>query len=162
MVEVELGLEREDVLIKLAVVEDFGIKPPVVKVLYSPVELLVLNGCPLKGLPNPKGKNFWQVEGLVGWGSVDLFNVGEVPCAVVLAVAGDTSIVELFDPFCWNVGSLSEGDGERGEPIVSDIPIWSFDKGLLIIEKTGLANSRSSSSLSIAVLCSLFWAWTWC
>src|SRR6266478_8458287 len=84
VVEVELGFERKDVLVELAVAEDFGVKPPVIKVLYSPVELLVLNGCPLKGLPNPKGKNFCQVEGLVGWGSVDLFNVGEVPCAVVL------------------------------------------------------------------------------
>jgi len=50
----------------------------------------------------------------------------------------DTPIVELFDPFCWDVGSLSEGDSERGEPIVSDIPIWSLDEGLLVIEETGL------------------------
>ncbi len=63
VVEVELGLEGEDVLVELAVVEDFGVKPPVVKVLHSLAEFLVLNGCPLKGLPNPEGKNFCQVEG---------------------------------------------------------------------------------------------------
>ena len=44
MVEVELGLEGEDVLVELAVVEDFGVEPPVVKVLYSPSELLILYG----------------------------------------------------------------------------------------------------------------------
>ncbi len=32
----------------------------------------------------------------------------------------------------------SEGDGEGGKPIVSDIPVWSFDEGLLVIEETGL------------------------
>ena len=62
MVEVELGLEGEDVFVKLMVAEDFGVKPPVVKVPHSPAEFLVLNGCPLKGLPNPEGKNFWRVE----------------------------------------------------------------------------------------------------
>src|SRR6266403_1832688 len=47
-------------------------------------------------------------------------------------------VVELFDPFGGDIGSLSEGDSERGEPIVSDIPIWSLDKGLLVIKETGL------------------------
>ncbi len=37
MVEVELGFKREDVFVKLAVVEDFSVKPPVVKVPNSPV-----------------------------------------------------------------------------------------------------------------------------
>ncbi len=62
VVEIELGFEGEDVLVELAVTEDFGVKPPVVKVPYSPAELLVLNGCPLKGLPKPEGKNFCRVE----------------------------------------------------------------------------------------------------
>ncbi len=62
MVEVELGLEGKDVFIELAVAEDFSVKPPVIKVPYSPSELLVLNGCPLKGLLNPEGKNFCRVE----------------------------------------------------------------------------------------------------
>ena len=44
MVEVELGLEGEDVLVELSVAKDFGVKPPVVKVPYSPLELLILNG----------------------------------------------------------------------------------------------------------------------
>ncbi len=44
MVEVELGFEGEDVLIELVVSEDFGVKPPVVKVPYSPSELLILYG----------------------------------------------------------------------------------------------------------------------
>ena len=39
VVEVELGLEGEDVLVELTVAEDFGVKPPVVKVphCYEPV-----------------------------------------------------------------------------------------------------------------------------
>ncbi len=138
MVEVELGFEREDVLVELMVAEDFGVKPPVVKVPYSPAEFLVLNGCPLKGLLNPKGKNFCWVESLVRWGSVDLLDVGEVPCTVMFAIPCDMSVIELLDPLGGDVGPLPEGDGERGEPIVSDIPIWSFDKGLLIIEEMGL------------------------
>ena len=44
MVEVELGLEGQDVLVELAVSEDLGVKPPVVKVPYSPSELLILYG----------------------------------------------------------------------------------------------------------------------
>src|SRR6266436_3026867 len=71
VVEVELGLEGEDVFIELAVVEDFGIKPPVIKVLNSPVEFLVLDRCPLKGLLNPVGKNFWQVKSAVLGGGID-------------------------------------------------------------------------------------------
>ncbi len=44
VVEVELGLEGEDVLVELTVSEDLGVKPPVVKVPYSLSELLILNG----------------------------------------------------------------------------------------------------------------------
>ncbi len=44
MVEIELGLEGQDVLVELSVPEDFGVKPPVVKVLYRPSELLILYG----------------------------------------------------------------------------------------------------------------------
>ncbi len=44
VVEIELGFEGEDVLVELAVAEDFGVKPPVVKVPYRPSELLILNG----------------------------------------------------------------------------------------------------------------------
>jgi len=62
VVEVKLGFEGEDIFVELAVAEDLGIKPPVIKVPYSLAELLVLNGCPLKGLPNPEGKNFCRVE----------------------------------------------------------------------------------------------------
>src|SRR6266478_4364998 len=138
VVEVELGLEGEDVLVELAVAEDFGVKPPVVKVPYSPAEFLVLNGCPLKGLPNPEGKNFWWVEGFVDRGSIDLLDIGEVPCAVVLAVPCDSSVIELFDPFGQDIGPFSKGDSERGEPIISDIPIQSFDKGLLIVKEMRL------------------------
>ncbi len=58
VVEVELGLEGEDVLVELTVAEDFGIKPPVVKVPYHPSELLILNGCALEGFADPEGKNF--------------------------------------------------------------------------------------------------------
>jgi len=138
VVEIKLGLEGEDVFIELMVVEDFGIKPPVVKVPDSPVELLVLNRCPLKGFPNPVGKNFWWIEcGILG-GGVNLLDVGEIPCPIVLAVPHDASIVKLFDPFGRDIGSLPEGDSECGEPIVSDIPVWSLDEGLLVIEETGL------------------------
>ena len=98
VVEVKLGLEREDVLVKLAVVEDFGVKPPVVKVPNSLVELLVLDRCPLKGLPNPVGKNFWWVESAVEGSNIYLFDVGEVPCTVVLAIPHNASVIELFDP----------------------------------------------------------------
>jgi len=35
MVEVELGLEGEDVLVELVVAEHLGIEPPVVEVPYS-------------------------------------------------------------------------------------------------------------------------------
>ncbi len=56
----------------------------------------------------------------------------------MLAVPRDTPVVELFDPFGGDIRPFSEGDSERGEPIVSDIPVWSFDEGLLIIEETGL------------------------
>ncbi len=138
VVEVELGLEGEDVFIELAVVEDFGVKPPVVKVLYSLVEFLILDGCPLKGFLKPKGKNFWRVESAVERGGIDLFDIGEVPCTIVLAVPHNASIVELFDPFGRDVRSFSQRDGEHGQPIVSDIPVRSFDKGLLIVEETGL------------------------
>ena len=114
MVEIELGLEGEDILVKLAVAEDFSVKPSVVKVPYSPVEFLILDGCPLKGFPKPKGKNFWRVESAVKGGGIDLFDVGEVPGTVVLAIPCNTSIIELFDPFGWDVGSLPQRDGERG------------------------------------------------
>src|SRR6266436_245891 len=138
VVEVELGLEGEDVLVELAVAEDFGIKPPVVKVPYRPSELLILYGRALEGLSDPEGQNLrWIERGILG-GSVNLFDVGEVACTVMLAVPCDTSIVELFDPFGRDVGPFPEGDGEHGEPIVSDIPVWSFDKGFLIVEETGL------------------------
>jgi len=99
VVEVELGLEGEDVFIELTVAEDLGIKPPVVKVPDSLAELLILNGCPLKGLLNPVGKNFWQVESAVLGSGIDFFDIGEIPCAIVLAVPHDVSIVELLDPF---------------------------------------------------------------
>ncbi len=138
MVEVELGLEGEDVLVELPVAEDFGVKPPVVKVPDSPAKLLVLDRCPLKGFPNPVGKNFWWVKSAVEGCGIDLFDVGEVPCTVVLAVPCDASIIELFDPLGRDVRPFAEGDGECGEPNVSDIPVWSLDKGLLVIEEMGL------------------------
>ena len=138
MVEVELGLEGEDVFIKLVVAEDLGVKPPVVKVPYSLAEFLILDGCPLKGFPKPKGKNFWRVESAVKGGSIDLLDVGEIPGAIVLTIPHNMSIIELFDPFGGDIGPFSEGDGECGEPIVSDIPVWSFDKGLLVIKEMGL------------------------
>src|SRR6266436_3618409 len=138
VVEVELGLEGEDVLVELAVAEDFGIKPPVVKVPYSPSELLILYGRALEGLLDPEGQNFcWIEHGILG-GGVNLLDVGEVTCAIVLAMPRDAPIVELFDPFCRDIGPFSEGDGERGKPIVSDIPVWSLDEGFLVIEETGL------------------------
>src|SRR6266436_7197174 len=139
VVEVELGLEGEDVFVELAVSEDLGIKPPVVKVPYSPSELLILNGQALEGFPNPEGKNLcWIEHGILG-GSVNLLDIGEVPCPVVLAMPCDAPVVELFDPLCWDIGPLPKGDGKGGEPIISDIPVWSFDKGLLIVEETGLS-----------------------
>ena len=136
MVEVKLGFEGEDIFVELAVLEDFGVKPPVVKVPYRLSELLILNGRALEGLPDPEGQNFcWIERGILG-GGVNLLDVGEVPRSVMLAVTCDASIVELLDPLGWDVGSLSEGDSERGEPIVSDIPVWSLDEGLLIVEET--------------------------
>ncbi len=114
MVEVELGLEGEDVFIELVVAEDLSVKPPVVKVPYSPAEFLILDGCPLKGFPKPKGKNFWWVESTVKRSSIDLLDVGEVPSTVVLAIPCNASIIELFDPFGRDVGSLSQRDGECG------------------------------------------------
>ncbi len=138
MIEVELGLEGEDVLVELTILEDFGVKPPVVKVPYSPLELLILNGLALEGFPDPEGQNFcWIERGILG-GGVNLFDIREVACPVVLALPRDMAIVELLDPLGRNVGSFSKGDRERGEPIVSDIPIRSLDKGLLVIEETGL------------------------
>src|SRR6266436_7189142 len=98
MVEVELGLEGEDVFIELSVVEDLSVKPPVIKVPNSLVELLVLDRCPLKGLPNPVGKNFWWVESAVEGSNIYLFDVGEVPFTVVLAIPHNASVIELFDP----------------------------------------------------------------
>ncbi len=98
MVEVELGLEGEDVFVKLSVAEDLSVKPPVIKVLNSPAELLVLDRCPLKGLPNPVGKNFWWVESFVTGGGIDFFNIGEIPCTVVLTIPCNASVIELFDP----------------------------------------------------------------
>jgi len=56
----------------------------------------------------------------------------------MLAVPRDMSIVELFDPLGRDIGPFSEGDGEGGEPIVSDIPVWSLDEGLLIVEEARL------------------------
>ena len=103
MVEVKLGLEGEDVFVELTVAEDLSIKPPVVKVLDSLVELLVLDRCPLKGLPNPVGKNFWWVKSTVEGGGIDLLDVGEIPCTIMLAVPCDAPIVKLFDPFGGNV-----------------------------------------------------------
>src|SRR6266478_410071 len=114
VVEVELGLEGEDVFVKLTVVEDFGIKPPVVKVPYSPAEFLILDGCPLKGFPKPKGKNFWWVESAVKGGGIDLFDVGEVPGTIVLTIPCNVSIIELFDPFGQDVRPFPQGDGEGG------------------------------------------------
>src|SRR6266403_3283872 len=138
MVEVKLGLEGEDVLVELAVSEDLGVKPPVIKVPYSLLELLILNGRALEGFPNPEGKNLrWIEHGILG-GGINLLDVGEVARSVVLAVPCDAPIVELFDPFGRDVGPFSEGNGKCGESIVSDIPVWSFDKGLLIVEETGL------------------------
>ncbi len=75
-------------------------------------------------------------------GSVDLFDIGEVSCAIVFAVPRDTPIVELFDPLGRDIRSLSKGDSECGEPIVSDIPVWSLDKGLLIVEETRLGELK--------------------
>ncbi len=114
MVEVELGLEGEDVLIELAVVEDLGVKPPVVKVPYSPAEFLILDGCPLKGLPDPKGKNLWWVESAVKGGGIDLLDVGEVSGAFVLTILCNMSIIELFDPLGQDVGPFPQGNGEGG------------------------------------------------
>ncbi len=100
MVEVELGLEGEDVLVELTVSKDLGVKPPVVKVPYSLSELLILNGRALEGFPDPEGQNFcWIERGILG-GSVNLLDVGEVPCSVVLAMACDAAVVELLDPLC--------------------------------------------------------------
>jgi len=70
------------------------------------------------------------------WDSIDFFDVGEVPCAVVLAIPCNASVVELFDPLGWDVRPLPKGDSERGEPLVSYIPLWRFDKGLLLVEET--------------------------
>src|SRR6266436_8203548 len=113
MVEVELGLEGEDVLVELMVSKDLGVKPPVVKVPYSLSELLILNGRALEGFPDPEGQNFcWIERGILG-GGVNLLDVGEVACPVVLAMPRDTSIVELLDPLGQDVGPFSKGDGER-------------------------------------------------
>src|SRR6266403_3525204 len=138
MVEVELGFEGQDVLVELAVSEDFGTKPPVVKVPYRPSELLILYGRALEGFPDPEGQNLRWIEcGILG-GGVNLLNVGEVTCPIMFAVSRDTPIIELLDPFSRDVGSFPEGDGERGEPIVSDIPVRSLNEGLLIVEEAGL------------------------
>ncbi len=56
----------------------------------------------------------------------------------MLAISCNVPVIELLYPFGWDIGSLPEGDSERGEPIVSAIPVWSLDEGLLIIEKTRL------------------------
>ncbi len=92
VVEVELSFEREDVLVELAVSEDFGVKPPVVKVPYSPSELLILYGRALEGLLDPEGQNLrWIERGILG-GSVNLLDIGEVPCPVVLAMPALTKV----------------------------------------------------------------------
>src|SRR6266403_2724017 len=138
MVEVELGFEGQDVLVELAVSEDFGTKPPVVKVPYRPSELLILYGRALEGFPDPEGQNLRWIEcGILG-GGVNLLDVGEVACSVVLAVPCNAPIIELLNPLSGDVGPFPEGDGECGEPIVSDIPVRNLDEGLLIIEEAGL------------------------
>src|SRR6266481_1845858 len=86
VVEVELGFEGEDVLVKLAVAEDFGVKPPVVKVPYRPSELLILNGRALEGFPDPEGQNLRWIEHRILGGGVNLLDVGEVAHTVVFAV----------------------------------------------------------------------------
>ena len=92
----------------------------------------------MEGLPDPEGQNFCWIERGILRGSVNLLDVGEVTCPIVLAVPHDASIVKLFDPLGWNIGPFPEGDGKGGKPNVSDIPVWSLDKGLLVIEETGL------------------------
>src|SRR6266481_658640 len=114
VVEVKLGFEGEDVFVELVVAEDLSVKPPVVKVPYSPAEFLILDGCPLKGFLKPKGKNFWWVESAVKGGGIDLLDVGEVPGAVMLAIPCNTSIIKLFDPFGRDIRPFPQGDGEGG------------------------------------------------
>ncbi len=92
----------------------------------------------MEGFPDPEGQNLHWIERRILGGSVNLFDVGEVARAIMLAMPGDAPIVELFDPLCGDVGSFPEGDGEGGKPIVSDIPVWSLDEGLLVIEEMGL------------------------
>ena len=97
-----------------------------------------MDRCPLKGLPNPVGKNFWQVESTVLGSGIDFFNIGEVPCTVVLTVPCDASIIKLFDPLDGDIQSFSKGNAECGEPVIRYIPFRGFNKGLLVIEETGL------------------------
>ncbi len=67
-----------------------------------------------------------------------LLNIGEVPSSIMLPIPCDVSIVELFDLFSGDISSFSKGYGKCGEFDVFDIPFWSFDKGFLVIEETGL------------------------
>ncbi len=53
MCEVKLGLVVENGFVKLTVSQDFSIEPPIVKGFDCFAEDLVLDGWPLKGLPNP-------------------------------------------------------------------------------------------------------------
>ncbi len=108
---VELGLVVEDALVKLTVLEDLSVKPPVINVPNSLLELLVLQGWPLKGFPNPDGKNFWWVETAVEEGSIYLFDIGEVSGPIVFAMPGDAPVIKLFDPLGagpWNHSSIQD------------------------------------------------------
>jgi len=111
---IKFGLVVEDTLIEFAVVEDLGVKPPVVNVPNSLLKLLVLQGWPLKGFPNPEGKNFWQVETAVKGGSIYLFDVREVSSPIVFTIPSDMPIIELFDPLGRDLHSISKGDSECG------------------------------------------------
>ena len=112
MVKIELGFVMEDLLIKISIPHNFGVKPPVANTFDHFLEDVVMSSCPLKGFREPVWENFWQVSRAVTRLSIYLYDIREVPFSIAFSISSDLAIVKLFDPLGRDTMTLSDRDGK--------------------------------------------------
>ena len=126
-------------LIKLAEASNLPSQPPVVKVADVALQVHEVTAWPNKEGVEPGGERldgvFFAMPNCVSL-RIQVDNVRGLIRALLLMKPGDSTVFQLFDPFCWLKDPVAKGDEEvRDSPIILDIPIGGvFEYAFIVLD----------------------------
>jgi hypothetical protein len=132
--------ELSGFLIELAEASDLPSQPPVVKVANVALQVHEVAAWPNKEGTEPGREQFdgvfFTMPNRVSL-RIQVDNVRGLIRALLLMEPGDSTIFQLFDPFCWFEDPVAKGDEEvRDSPIILNIPVGGAFEYVFIVLDT--------------------------